>query len=245
MKDNFNYGITEDRFNAFEHDLFHSDLQAKQKHYKHLGVAYQGQRAPHVAFSRRDKFSLQNSKVFEKGQKKYKTVQTEKAIFGRRKVNKDLQEEKSNGSYIIKDVPDNRKPEKIKTHKSVNFDKVLEYDVRERYHLMFGHGKNVNKYKATALKNYNKSISAGSISDAKGRYQGGFIRRHFIDKSTKSNNANPEYEFVLDNKTRLDIDKYYHDFGNSKTADALIDEFLQSDQKDQIGDRGKLIPSDI
>ena len=72
---------------------------------------------------------------------------------------------------------------------------------------MFGHGKNVDKYKATALKNYNKSISAGSISDAKGRYQGGFIRRHFIDKSTKSNNANPEYEFGLDNKTRLDIDK--------------------------------------
>ena len=198
-----------------------------------------------MAFSRRNKFSLQNSKVIEKGQKKYKTVQTEKAIYGRRKVSKDLQEEKSNGSFILKDVPDHRKPEKIKTHKSVNFDKVLEYDVRQRYHLMFGHGKNVDKYKATALKNYNKSISAGSISDAKGRYQGGFMRRHFIDKSTKSNNANPEYEFVLDNKTRLDIDKYYHDFGNSKTADALIDEFLQSDQKDQIGDRGKSIPSDI
>ena len=70
LKDNFGYGITEDRFNAFEHDLFHGDLQAKQKYYKHLGVSYQDQRAPHVAFSRRDKFSLQKSKVFEKGQKK-------------------------------------------------------------------------------------------------------------------------------------------------------------------------------
>ena len=67
-------------------------------------------------------------------------------------------------------MPHQRKPETIKTHKSVNFDKVLEYDVRERYHLMFGYGKNVDKYKATALNNYNKSISAGSISDARGRY---------------------------------------------------------------------------
>ena len=33
MKDNFGYGITEDRFNAFEHDLFHGDLNKKDKHY--------------------------------------------------------------------------------------------------------------------------------------------------------------------------------------------------------------------
>ena len=48
MKDNFGQGIAEDSFNALEHDLFHSDLQNKGKHYKKLGVSYQDQRAPHI-----------------------------------------------------------------------------------------------------------------------------------------------------------------------------------------------------
>lgn len=238
--EHYGYSVPDDRFHEFENDLCKSDLQEKANFYKKQGVGIKGgHNAARHAFSRRDRHTLQESNTFEKGQDKFKKEHRKRLLYGKQLPDKDEAEEKSNGSYTLVDLPLRRRAKREKVNHGLNFEKVLEWDVRERYHLKFARQrKNVDKYVTQAKNSYTRTIGTGSINNTSGRYRGGFMARSMRDKAQQNNKANGDYEFTVD-ANKVDIDMYYRDFGNMKNGDVVIDKFEEDQNK------GKLKPSGI
>ncbi len=222
-KNSFAYGnITDDRFIEYEKNLFTKDLAKKCEYYKSKGASYFGANGYDRAFSRRDRRIIQNSSVEERGTDTFKEMHKKDAIKGRHDTKIDYKEEEANGYYVLRRL--DPEPPKIHKHsKGLNFDNVVEQDVRERYGLLFGRKANVDKYITRQKEKYvkNDSHNAGSRDMASGRYRGGFERRNMLNEA-QNNNQSEDYEFTVGSSNRVNLEAYYYDYGNKKNADDVI-----------------------
>ena len=128
----------------------------------------------------------------------------------------------------------------------LDFAIVMENDVRHNYGLLSGNRRSkVDGYvkKALADYDYNSVHNAGSRAFGAGKFQGGFDRRNLVDKAQVNDKKNDdEYEFTIKTEDRVGRDLYYYDYGNKKSADAIIDK--QEPEANRFDD-SKLISSNI
>jgi len=230
--------IQDDRFNLHENDLFGNDLNNKAKFFKSCGASYYGANGYRRAFSRRNRHVLQNSDVTERGLDGFKKKEIKDTIKGHRNTEVDYRQIEDDGGYTL-DCFKNRKTMKaVKSHHGLNFDVITEYNVRNDQNLMFGRQrKNVDSQIEKYKKKYtdNNSHNSGAIRNVAGRFRGGFERRNMLNQAQKANSSQPEHEFSIATKHRLNLESYYYDFGNDQNADALIDQDKKDDEyKDSV-----------
>lgn len=88
----FGCNISDERFNHFENAFNGSEMKEKSSEYKKLGVSYQGQDGANRAFSQRNRATLQDSQVIERGQDPLKELYRKNTIWGRNDIKKDMME---------------------------------------------------------------------------------------------------------------------------------------------------------
>jgi len=221
------YGnISDDRFCVLENQLFKDDLNHKKAFFEKAGASYYGANGHRRGFSRRSRNILQRSDQIEKGQDIFKQREIKDTIKGKRDVHADYNENIKDGSYTLHGYKNVPKMERPGSHHGINFDKICEFKARENYNLMFGGLRSdVSKYVEKEKQKYmeNNSHNSGSLSNQSGRYRGGFERRNMLNDAQKRNEEQPEHQFTIDTKNRINLESYYFDFGNNEEADALVD----------------------
>lgn len=221
------YGnISDDRFCVLENQLFGKDLKQKKAFFEKAGASYYGANGFRRGFSRRSRNVLQHSDQIEKGQDIFKEREIKDTIKGKRNVKVDYQENIKDGSYTLKEYTNNDTMGVPGGHHGINFDTICEFKARENYNLMHGGLRaDVSKYVQKEKQKYveNNSHNSGSLSHQAGRFRGGFERRNMLNDAQKRNEAQPEHQFTISTKNRINLESYYYDFGNDDNADALID----------------------
>lgn len=220
-KQAYGFNVRDSDFACHEMNLLGDIYHKNAPFYKENDAVFKGYKGVRRAFSQFDKNTIQESNVFERGLEPFKQLHRNDCIKGRNLSDKDFEEEKHENEPYYRNIKIQGKADKQKH--GVPFEKVVEYNVRQNLSLMFGKGKNVDKPVAKAIENYNRSINVGSISNAHGRYRGGFQRRQFIDLATVENNKLDDYEFSIDPDKKLDLNAYYFDYGNSDKPDGVAD----------------------
>jgi hypothetical protein len=215
-KEVFGYNISEDRFSEFENAICKSDLKEKAADYKRLGVTYQGNNGANRAFSQRNRETLQDSQVFDRGQDPFKALYKKTTLEGHHDVITDYAE--GQHDEVLQHF-NNRKLKTASTsRRTVDFNKVLEQSIRMRKNLLHANQKqSVTEAVKTGLKNYNRKMATGGIREARGRFQGGMIRRQWLDAAQNANKANGDYEFTLDTKHSVNINADQYNSGTSGT----------------------------
>ena len=222
--------ISDDRFINYEQSLFKEDLNHKREQLRLIGVSYMGANGCLQGFGQRDRRILQHSND-EKGVMNFKEQHQKSTILGRHDVNLDMVEDKKQGNDALQNLGENTPENKI--YNRLNFDKILEYEIRDKYNLMGGRGEDVGDYIEKAKLSYIKNDvrNAGSINNSTGKYQGGHQRINYLNQAQNNNNQKDE-SFTFGSSTRIDINKYYYDYGNKKKSDVIIEK-LEEDEDDK------------
>ena len=241
--------ITDEVYNKYENKLW------KDKDFNNKASLF-GANGWRRGFTRHSRRVRQESNTLEAPPRmKVKEVQFQ--LNGRYKLQKAMNELAQEENYIQENMKIEI-PNKDRTFRDkyavddrgkkggLDFSVVMENDVRHTYGLLSGNRRSkVDGYvkKAISDYDYNSVHNAGSRAFGAGRFQGGFDRRNLVDKAQSNDKRNDdEYEFTVKTEDRVGRDLYYYDYGNKKSADAIIDK--QEPEANRFDD-SKLISSNI
>jgi len=238
-RNSYTYGnITDDRFLHHEHKLFGKDLQAKTEHYKKKGVSAFGANGYERAFSRRSRYVLQESNVSERGTEPFKSKEIDGTIKGFNDHSKDYKEVVENGSYMLHNLNNSVRNTETSKASGIDFDHIVEGNVRNDFGLLYGHGANVDKYVKEYKDKYteNNAHNAGHFdSKTSGRFRAGFERRNMLNDAQKTRAKQEDYQFTVKPNSRINIEQFYYDYGNKERAgDVLIDEGTESKETGKL-----------
>ena len=241
LRDSYSYSnVSDARFNHSENLLFGKDQKQKADYFKKKGASYYGANASRRGFSRRLRRVLQlgGEGVQQKAQEKFEKLRMVDTIKGFHDTTNDYKEIMEEGRYILRNYDDSRERNRPRQSHGINFEKIVEQDVRNNFGLMAGRqNSDVSKYVTEYKKSYleNNAHNAGGSKEVAGRFQGGFERRNMLNQAQNRQNKQPEYEYNISSSNRVNLEAVYFDYGNkNKADDVLIDE----DQETE--DAGKL-----
>ena len=237
-------GVTDDRFNQYEH-IIDPGAKSQNDHYKDQKVGYYDK----TAFKTRSRDVRQRCDVWEKGQESFRYTEEQCNLYGRQDVEQSREELKNTELFRYKQIDLNEQAfdprtdehgnpvRPIRKARGVNFSGMLEEITNGQFGLYGGHNKsNVLDYVKNINEEYNQVNTRNAGNNYNGRFSGGFQRRAFLDAA--ANNKKPDHLFSLD-KTNIDLDAYYYDYGASKKPDALVDKL------DSYDDDGKVMTINI
>lgn len=146
-------------------------------------------------------------------------------LFGRQEFSKDKKDVIRGEIDAFNNLKKVGKDKEAPTKRGLNIDQLMEGNAREQLFLLTGNMReSATKYGKEASKNLqriSRSDQSGGIELASGRYQAGFERREYIDKSNKVREQ--DYEYFNGTENRIDADAIYYNFSNKKSEDAGVD----------------------